>query len=145
MCAHADGMLARFVVQTREDLELVQQDARSQFNLRITATNFAGNAQQVLTHPKGDASKYARCEKLQSQNQDLSLPWQLLPHTLPVLASLLEMDGHGAGSFEHSRGPASHKVDCLHRHSDNGLIVFLCFVSPAQACQYLCKVSKCRC
>ena len=63
VCAYADGLLARFVVQTREDLALLQQDAKGQFDLRITATNFAGNAQQVLTHPRGDASRFARCEK----------------------------------------------------------------------------------
>lgn len=56
----ADGLMARFVTQTAEDLELLQYDAKEKFKLQITVTHYTGNAQQVLLHSDGDASKYAR-------------------------------------------------------------------------------------
>ena len=52
--------MARFITQHEEDQAQLQKDAKEHFRLRIIVTNYRGNAQQVLSHPKGEASAYAR-------------------------------------------------------------------------------------
>ena len=49
----------RFVTVHQEDQDLLVQEAKK-WRFRPIISNYQGNAQAVITHPKGDARQFAR-------------------------------------------------------------------------------------
>jgi hypothetical protein len=53
----------RFVTTFREDQDLLVKefaDKNKGYNFRPIVSNYQGNPQAVITHPKGEAQQYAR-------------------------------------------------------------------------------------
>ena len=59
----AVSLWQRFVTTFREDQDLLVSefaDASKGYGFRPIVSNYQGNPQAVITHPKGDAQQYAR-------------------------------------------------------------------------------------
>ncbi|KAK9813986.1 hypothetical protein WJX73_007994 [Symbiochloris irregularis] len=74
------SVLSRFVTQNQGDQQLLQQEMERK-NLRVAVTNWPGNAQQVLSHPKGDASKYASYGVTHTLDEVIEAP-NIIKHVL---------------------------------------------------------------
>ena len=60
---YAENFWARFVTEYREDQDALNAEARRE-DLRVSITNYSGNAAAPLTYPGGPASQYTRQEPL---------------------------------------------------------------------------------
>jgi hypothetical protein len=61
--ADAVTLWQRFVTTFREDQDLLVKefaDRSKGYNFRPIVSNYQGNPQAVITHPKGEAQQYAR-------------------------------------------------------------------------------------
>ena len=60
-CADAaDPVWQRFVTVHREDQDLLNNEFPRTSAFRPIVSNYQGNSQAVITHPKGEAERYAR-------------------------------------------------------------------------------------
>ena len=58
-CMAAVSIWQRFVTIHQEDQDLLVQEAKK-WRFRPIISNYQGNTQTVITHPKGDARQFAR-------------------------------------------------------------------------------------
>lgn len=86
----------RFVTTFREDQDLLVKefaDKNKGYNFRPIVSNYQGNPQTVITHPKGEPQQYARLPKL-PQNMSSLCNDRHLPAVALTLASILHASAH---------------------------------------------------